>query len=456
MFPCGTGINKRMKPSTKTRHIVFMITALGVSSRAWTQETTEVEPSTGTAEPSTGTAEPSDVEPSTGTAEPSDVEPSTGTAEATSELQSPPVLNTVPTTSPEIDLTEYTSQTFSKSQIKVSMFADIGLLLSDNFTTNEVQTGQLVFHTSANLTNGFSALTEVTLDSTPEPTATVQRLIFHWEKNDAFKLSAGRYHLPLTWWNTTAHHGLWLQTTARRPRMLDYENSFIPNHAIGVFTSGNLPVLKALGIRYNIALSGGSDDHHSHGASSTMEMDTMESADASEDTSAATLNALIALEPPAFPYLRFGVSGLLEPGVDEDAADTTRVLASHMAYTSDRPELIVEGVLVSHETGDTAHHGEHDSVTHGSVTHNSFAGYVQLAWRMQSWGGRLKPYSRFEYVQVHQSDPNLQNSSDFMGLLGGLRIDLNRSISLKFDTNWDFTQQPDSAMDANAQLSAAW
>ena len=409
-------------------HMLFMVAAPGVFSGAFAQDRPASEESD---------------------AEQQDVEPSADAVEATGDRP-----DAVPAAPPEIDLTEYTSQDFAQSQIKISMFADIGLLLSENFTTNEVQTGQLVFHTSANLTNGFSALTEVTLDSTPEPMATVQRLIFHWEKNDALKLSAGRYHLPLTWWNTTAHHGLWLQTTARRPRMLDYENSFIPNHAIGVFASGNLPVLRALGIRYNVALSGGSDDHHSHGASTTMEeMDTMESA----ETSAATINALLALEPPAFPYLRVGVSGLLEPDVGGHAADTTRVLASHMAYTSDRPELIVEGVLVSHETVGSAHDSAaHDSAAHDSATRNSFAGYVQLAWRMSSWGGRLKPYSRFEYVKVHQSDPNLQNSADFTGLLGGLRVDLNRSISLKFDTNWDFTQQADAALDTNVQLSAAW
>ena len=415
-----------MKLCIQMRHILFMATALGLSSRAWTQENTDSE---------LQDSEPQDSEP----------------AEAAAELQESLLLDTASAAPPEIDLTAYTSQTFTKPQLQVSMFSDIGLLLSDNFTTNEVQTGQLVFHTIANLTRGFSALTEVTLDSTPEPMAAVQRLIFHWEKNDALRISAGRYHLPLTWWNTTAHHGLWLQTTARRPRMLDYENSFIPNHAIGVFISGNLPALRPLGIRYNVALSGGGDDHHSHEESSTMEMDTMESADMSEDPSAATLNALLALEPPAFPYLRIGVSGLLELGMLDHETNTTRVLASHIAYTSDRPELIVEGVFVSHEMGSNAHHGGDDY-----ETHNSFAGYAQFAWRLQSLGERLKPYSRFEYVKVHQSDPNLQNSSDFTGLLGGIRIDLNRSISLKFDTNWNFIEQPESAMDANVQLSAAW
>ena len=52
------------------------------------------------------------------------------------------------------------------------------------------------------------------------------------------KVSLGRHHLPLTWWNSTFHHGLWLQTSAARPTIIGYSDAFVPNHAIGMVAEG--------------------------------------------------------------------------------------------------------------------------------------------------------------------------------------------------------------------------
>jgi len=38
-------------------------------------------------------------------------------------------------------------------------------------------------------------------------------LLIRYDYNDFFKLSFGRYHTPINYWNTAFHHGLWLQTT---------------------------------------------------------------------------------------------------------------------------------------------------------------------------------------------------------------------------------------------------
>ncbi len=44
----------------------------------------------------------------------------------------------------------------------------------------------------------------------------VERSIIRYEQNDFFKVSFGRYHTPINYWNTQFHHGSWLQTTAGR------------------------------------------------------------------------------------------------------------------------------------------------------------------------------------------------------------------------------------------------
>ena len=48
--------------------------------------------------------------------------------------------------------------------------------------------------------------------STTSPTTT-----FTFDKSDRLKVSFGRYHTPINYWNTAFHHGQWLQTTISRP-----------------------------------------------------------------------------------------------------------------------------------------------------------------------------------------------------------------------------------------------
>ena len=62
-----------------------------------------------------------------------------------------------------------------------------------------------------------------------------------YDANDYFKLSFGRYHTPINYWNTAFHHGQWLQTTISRPEMTQFGGSFIPVHFIGTLVEGAMP-----------------------------------------------------------------------------------------------------------------------------------------------------------------------------------------------------------------------
>jgi hypothetical protein len=55
------------------------------------------------------------------------------------------------------------------------------------------------------------------------------------------KISFGRYHTPINWWNTAYHHGLWLQTTISRPEMVQFGGKFIPVHFVGALVEGAVP-----------------------------------------------------------------------------------------------------------------------------------------------------------------------------------------------------------------------
>jgi hypothetical protein len=83
--------------------------------------------------------------------------------------------------------------------------------------------------------SGFSGELSLTARSdagtgTPPATgfnAEVERLIIRYDFNDYFKVSFGRYHTPINYWNTAFHHGQWLQTTASRPETTQFGGSFI-------------------------------------------------------------------------------------------------------------------------------------------------------------------------------------------------------------------------------------
>src|SRR6266852_1561407 len=50
---------------------------------------------------------------------------------------------------------------------------------------------------------------------TAQPTGydlSVERTIIRYDYNDYFKLSFGKYHTPIGYWNAAFHHGAWLQT----------------------------------------------------------------------------------------------------------------------------------------------------------------------------------------------------------------------------------------------------
>ena len=48
-------------------------------------------------------------------------------------------------------------------------------------------------------------------------------------------------HTPISYWNTTSHHGSWLQTTATRPVSIEFGGSFMPIHFLGALGEGAAP-----------------------------------------------------------------------------------------------------------------------------------------------------------------------------------------------------------------------
>ncbi len=118
-------------------------------------------------------------------------------------------------------------------------------MLSDHSGFSE---GQLTLHLSSALSSKVSVFSEITFTArsdagtgTPEApgfNVEVERLIIRYDWNDFFKVSFGRFHTPINYWNTAYHHGTWLQTTIDRPEMVQFGGSFIPVHFVGIQVEG--------------------------------------------------------------------------------------------------------------------------------------------------------------------------------------------------------------------------
>src|SRR5207244_10730903 len=126
--------------------------------------------------------------------------------------------------------------------------------------------GQLILHLSSALGARFSYFGELSFTARPDagsgsPAAPgfnveVERSIIRYDQSDKLKLSFGRYHTPINYWNTAYHHGSWLQTTAARPEMTQFGGGFIPVHFIGTLVEGSVPA-GGLTLNYDLGLGNG-------------------------------------------------------------------------------------------------------------------------------------------------------------------------------------------------------
>ena len=106
--------------------------------------------------------------------------------------------------------------------------------------------GQFVAHLSSSLGHKVSFFGEMSFTAHDNTfTTEVERAIIRYDYNDHFKISAGRYHTPINYWNTAFHHGQWLQTTISRPEMIQFGGRLLPVHFVGALLEG--AVLHLLG-----------------------------------------------------------------------------------------------------------------------------------------------------------------------------------------------------------------
>jgi len=299
-------------------------------------------------------------------------------------------------------------------------FGDVDFSATDDKATKSgFNMGQFILHMSSPLSERVSVFGETSFSATATGyNVDVERLLIRYDYNDYFKLSFGRYHTPINYWNTAFHHGLWLQTTIARPEMIRFGGRFQPVHFLGMLAEGAIPS-GPVGLQYNVGLGNGRGGNIARAG------------DAGDVNNNRAWVASIFARPAALNGLQVGgalYGDLISPSPALAGNPTFRELISsaHIVWTRETPEFLAEFAHVRHRN------------SLNQEEYNSDAAYAQIAYRLPGEAGKWKPYYRFEWSNISPNDPLFSTATqtapvvlDLTGSTLGVRYDITNFAAFK-------------------------
>lgn len=268
--------------------------------------------------------------------------------------------------------------------------------------------GQFVLHLVSSLDRKVNYFGEVSV--TPRSSAysiEVERSFVRYDHNDAFKVSAGRFHTQIGYWNTAFHHGLWLQTTVSRPEQIRFGTVFVPVHFVGALVEGKIPS-GAAGLGYSAGVGNGRSEILSRAG------------DAGDPNPNRAWIVQLMARPTHLYGLEAGTSVYRDrlspasgPGFEE------WIVSGYGVLTRESPELLAEGIAVRHENA-------------AGSDFESYAYYLQTAYRLPGGASALKPYIRYEHLDIASGEPVFALPDEEV-VIGGMRVDLVDLAAIKVE-----------------------
>jgi hypothetical protein len=290
--------------------------------------------------------------------------------------------------------------------------------------------GQAVAQFNARIDDRLSVFSEMTATARrgEDYEFEVERLFVRYDFSDNYKLSAGRYHTPLGYWNAAYHHGSWLQTTVGRPETVKFGSNVIPIHFVGALLEGKIGQSN-FGYRLGVG-NGRSDEINDPGDFG--------------DSNGSRAWLMSGNYRPYGHLLDAGVSlyvDRVEPALGPEVDE--RIATAYVALQGETPEVIVEYSYANHEDRDN---GAIDGAVH-SV-------YGQIAYRLPGAAARVKPYVRAENLDVDNEDPLLGALAlDYRGMIAGVRWDFSPYAALKAEVRREEFDAGDTESSFWLQLS---
>ena len=304
--------------------------------------------------------------------------------------------------------------------LRLSGFGDINFTASQQpGSKSGFNEGQLVPHISSALSSRVTYFAELSITArtdagTGTPPAAgfnleVERNFIRFDQSDYFKISFGRFHTPISYWNTTFHHGSWLQTAAQRPVSIEFGGSFMPIHFLGALGEGAVPA-GGLNLNYYAGIG--------NGRSSVLSR----AGDFGAVNNAKAWLAGGFLKPDWAYGLQVGAS-IYKDKIDAIGKPEARewIQSAHIVWTRENPEFIAEFFNINHAAPGVG------------FNTSSQAWYAQVGWRL-SFADRWKPYYRYEHVHIPQADPVFHGTvASFYGSTVGVRYDISSYAAFKLE-----------------------
>lgn len=280
--------------------------------------------------------------------------------------------------------------------------------------------GELDLYMVSRLSESISFLGEMIFEAEDDGSfvSDVERLLINYKLSDRWRLSAGRHHSVVSYWNTEYHHGLLLQPTIDRPEAVRYEDKggIVPVHGVGLAFGGRR-FRGAWTMDYEAQVSNGRGPRRS----------MVQSVDDENRRKALALRLALRRDVDPSRHLQFGPSFYVDeipespgvPGLEEPIDES--IMGVHFGFRDPDLEVIAEYFNVRHDLGAGGGRFEHPAY------------YVVLTWRRWKW----KPYACYDRMNLDGDDPYFAELSASRRVLVGARWDLNPFNALKLELRRD-------------------
>jgi hypothetical protein len=273
-------------------------------------------------------------------------------------------------------------------------------------------TGDFDLLLASRITDRATVLSEVVFEEGDAQSFSVnlQRMLLKYDYNDNLKMSFGRYHTGIGYYNTAFHGGKWLQTTADRPLIMEFANQggLLPTQAVGISVTGLIPSGK-LGLNY-IA---------EYGSSDTIRPDINGSGNLDDENNGNHIDLGFFARPDGFPGLQIGGSFYHDKIGDSLAQQPVRygqtIVNAHVVYVAHGIEILNEGFLIRH------------APENSKIVFNMPAFYSQFSKRF----GHIRPFFRYQYVNMNRNETIFDDVGLRYGPSFGARYDFDDNIAFK-------------------------
>ena len=287
-------------------------------------------------------------------------------------------------------------------------------------TTTPVSLGQIDLFITSDISDRFRFLTDLVFEKGTgnDFEEDLERVLLEYTHSDYFRLSVGRDHTAIGYYNLAFRHSSWWQTATGRPYLFLFEDEggILPGHIVGASASGQIPS-GPLGLHY-IAEVG-------NGRAATPGAEPVQNFVDENNHKAVNIN--IFSRPDGVPGLQVGFSAyrdLLTPPNSARIQET--ILNTYAVFARSKFEWLNEGLLIRHVPQGLPH------------VFNTSGFYTQIAQAF----GPFRPYLRYQYVNAPDNEPvflPIYNVSVGLqhGPSVGLRYDLGESVAAKLQ--YDYT-----------------